>query len=318
MKACIIGAVLYLTSFNTLGFGDSNFISDKELERIVPNLMELVTVEAKNLSNRYLYDSEGIKNDLMMIYSNKGIFSIPKYDFVDYKKNLKDTANYFTYQLLYNETVWKDMFWKEWDALPLNIMQRAVDKQFADYSIYLHPSQWKSMNSEEWDDVPGVIKLGAFLKMIEIESIETKLTDYFLGSELSAKQVMAGIILTESFMFRNAVWNDDKGLTQISPYAKNKLKNYPDFKHLKKIDLFNPYVAIKAGTKWFKNALEDANGNLDIAISAYNTGINSAKRNTKYARKYRSVVYDRILDYVVGDETKSATFKYVRNKVWTD
>lgn len=210
------------------------------------------------------------------------------------------------------------MFWKEWDAVPSNIMENAVDKQFKKYSIYLHPKVWETMNLEDWENVPGIIRFAAFLKMIEEESNKKNIEDHIYEEIFSARQIMTGIVLTESFMEHKAVGRKDEGLTQISPYAKQHLKKYPEFSHLRKIDLFNPYISIKAGTTWFKSCLINAHNDLDVAIAAYNVGIKKARNNTPRAKKYRNTVYTRISDYITSQEPKSQTFRYVQKKVWSD
>jgi soluble lytic murein transglycosylase-like protein len=100
------------------------------------------------------------------------------------------------------------------------------------------------------------------------------------------ESLILGLIHVESTFKINAVSEANAiGLTQCLPSTARFISNkYGYYKH-KRIDLMNPYVNIDLGTLYFSYLIDYHHGNINKALSFYNSG--SPTASVLYARKVK-------------------------------
>ena len=101
--------------------------------------------------------------------------------------------------------------------------------------------------------------------------------------------LIKAIIMTESSGRPNAIrheWNgyDSIGLMQVTIPAARDVGYTGD-----ESGLFNPITNIEYGTKYLKHLLDEFNGNMYLAVAAYNAGAYNVKHG-RYSRRYVSTV----------------------------
>jgi soluble lytic murein transglycosylase len=87
------------------------------------------------------------------------------------------------------------------------------------------------------------------------------------------------IIKAESNFNPNVVSTSNAiGLMQLMDSTAEELAKKLDITFLEKSSLYNPELNIRLGTKYFSNLLNEYNGNVALALTAYNAGIGTVKK----------------------------------------
>ena len=117
------------------------------------------------------------------------------------------------------------------------------------------------------------------------------------------------IIKTESNFNVNVVSKKGAiGLMQIMPStAKDLVYNNPKYENFTTDDLYDPKTNIDLGTAYLQSLLKIFNGNINLALSAYNAGVGNVLKWNQDSK-----IYDE--DKILFKETK----KYVKkvNKIY--
>jgi hypothetical protein len=296
---------------------------ERSFTRIRPRLQPVETQEVLD-TIQYRYktgnsDDENLKaellTDLRLIESYPAPIPVPRHDIRNFKNNLKQVTNVQTAQVLYNTPIWKELFWSDWDAVPSEVLEVSLNRQFEQYRQVLNGENWPEMSPKEWGDVPGPVRTAAFMTMIKQASGKYGLEE--LVGRGDAHKWYASIVISESFFEQNAVNKKDVGLAQLSPYAQKKISKMAEFRNYTKRDFKIPYNSIMAGAAWFRLNLEDFRGagskeeRLRLAIGAYNAGFEAAVKGTKRAVSYEELVKNRYERYMQGSHENSHTWKKI-------
>jgi hypothetical protein len=189
--------------------------------------------------------------------------------------------------LLRDPTLWNRMNFDDWDRVPESLRTVGLDRMIARFrAAPSGPEVWEAMTPSDWDRVPQPIRAMAFIRIAEYWA-----EYYGVGVGVGvpwrdAGDTLAAILMVESWFEHRAVHvgprgNRDLGLVQASDYFRARLERlhrekWLDFR-LEEDDYFNPWLAILAGATWLDLMLHETRGDLDLAVRAYNRGIEAAR-----------------------------------------
>ena len=189
-------------------------------------------------------------------------------------------------ELRSDHRLWRQMHIGDWDRVDPAYRTSALQAIVRSYEpLFRGPVSWRHMTAEDWDKVPQPVRSMAYLRMIwRWARLERVGAEFGLVPEHVA-QAIGAIVMTESWFEHRAVhenqWgNRDLGLAQCSDYCREEIAGMSARSELlfrpTEADYFNPWVATRIATVWFRRELALAEGDVDLAIRAYHRGIDNA------------------------------------------
>jgi len=205
--------------------------------------------------------------------------------------------------------LWLDMHFEDWRGVPPDVRAIGMRRMVQRYGDVLNdPAEWSSMRADHWDAVPQPIESAAVLNMIRYWARHYDPADGFDLTPARVLHTMQALAMVESWFFHRAVNRNrdgtvDIGIGQTSAYARERIRTLArqglaDFAPSDD-EYYDPFVATRALVFWFGLMLDEAGGDLDLAVRAYHRGIGSALEGG--AEEYLHNVHRKRLQYILGE-----------------
>ncbi len=223
------------------------------------------------------------------------------------------------HDFLSDPTMWRRMHFEDWDRLPSDVRKVALQRMLYPYWYLIPwPRHWACMTANDWDSVPQPVRAMASLGMIEYWVDFYGVGQSFDLPRREVLRTVQAIAMSESWFdhraeFRYSNGELDIGMAGASPFARRTIRRWyarslTDFTFSDE-DYYNPWHASRFLAFWFQVMLEEADGDLDLAVRAYNTGIGRAM--TQDGDDYLKAVMRRRARYLEGRPSRSASWRFL-------
>lgn len=220
----------------------------------------------------------------------------------------KTTVTLPRYRFLEDRSVWLRMHFDDWDLLPGDLRAEGLGRMIDTFGRYaVTPEVWPAMTAEDWDWLPQPIRAMAFVSMVEHWVGFYAVGEGFDLDRAEVMRTVKAIAMSESWFDHRAFLINkdgsvDIGIAGASGYARDVIRRWHerglcDFTAAD-ADYYNPWVATRFLAFWFQVMLEEADGDLTLAVRAYNWGIGRARSGN--GEEYLAAIRRRRSRFFVG------------------